>query len=259
VPRCLAVAALLAGLLACDRSSSSDSGAPGENDGYTLDGGGSPGSPAECVLAGDCVLVASTCCECPSFAAPLGSDLADGCDAVECPGPDDCSPVTATCRAGQCELVCPRIVTELVCAGGFARDAAGCLVDMCAVPDADAETSACDADPDCVQVAADCCGCARGGEDTAVASEAAAAFASELGCTGAESCPGVDVCEPERTPRCIEGQCSLVGQDPGRGGGDVAFCGTPDHPSCEAGSVCVLNAEDVKDAAVLGVGVCQPV
>lgn len=225
-------------------------GAPGEGD----DGGG---APPECTVADDCVLVASTCCQCPSFAAPLGG-LGDGCDAVECSDPPtDCPAIEAACRAGICAVACAPVVTAQSCAFGFARDVAGCLVDVCA-PESDADPASCAGDGDCVRVAADCCGCELGGEDIAVAAEAADAFVAGLDCDGEVSCPGVDVCTPEQVPQCVAGHCALLAPRGDDGTGSLAFCGTLDHPPCEAGSVCVLNGPEANDAAALGVGACLP-
>jgi hypothetical protein len=217
-------------------------------------GSGGEAPAAECTAAEDCVLAAATCCECPSFAVPADSDYADACDAVACPPPVDCPAVEATCGAAGCELSCSPVVTAQTCPAGFERDALGCLIDVCAASGDGSAPAACTVAADCVKVAADCCGCARGGDDTAVAAAEADDFTASLGCTGAESCPEVDTCEAGAEPTCVAGRCALVDSD---GDGQlVAFCGTPDYPACPAGTACVLNGTS-KDAAALGVGSCQ--
>jgi hypothetical protein len=123
----------------------------------------------------------------------------------------------------------------------------------------------CGQDSDCVQVPADCCGCARGGVDTAVPAAEADGFLGGLGCPEDPDCPDVDVCDPALVPRCIGGSCQLGspptdwGEDAGTGldpSGGV-YCGTADYPPCPAGEVCCLNGAEYDDANSAGVGVCQ--
>src|SRR5690606_40804527 len=56
----------------------------------------------------------------------------------------------------------------------------------------------------------DCCGCARGGMDTAVPASEVAAHEAALMCPQDPSCPDVDTCAPELAARCIAGACTLV-------------------------------------------------
>ena len=157
----------------------------------------------------------------------------------------------ALCGDGTCALACPTIDCTVPCDDGFAVDAEGCLVCACAPAPPAPE---CMFDTDCVQVPADCCGCAQGGADTAVPAAAEEEHRDGLACPPAPVCPGVDVCEPGATVTCAAGRCAL-----GDGGAPMGVpdgaCGTPDLPACPAGQVCVLNADD--EATLAGVGVCQ--
>jgi hypothetical protein len=81
-----------------------------------------------------------------------------------------------------------------------------------------------------------------------------------LACDRAPICPGVDVCDPGRSPRCIAGQCALVLAPAGDDGGDPVdpqFCGTPDASPCVPPAVCMLNAPGGEAASQVGVGACQ--
>lgn len=204
-----------------------------------------------CELDNDCVAVAPTCCECPTFAVSAGDPVADACDRVTCPPKDECpANFTAVCGEGsRCELVCAPLACEAsqACAEGFAMDANGCLTCECAVPLA----NGCTEDDQCSRTRADCCGCARGGYDTAVLTTDLGAFEAMLACRGEPLCPDVDTCTAE-APACVAGRCTLVTPvlPPGA-------CGRPDLPACAAGSVCVVNASD--QANMHGVGLCQSV
>jgi hypothetical protein len=127
--------------------------------------GGGAGSGA-CEVASDCVLAASTCCDCPSFAVAAGEGYDAGCDEVNCDASGICPAVEATCEEGQCSLVCSPLIADQICAFGFEADEAGCLLNECAGAPTSAEAE-CEIDADCVQVPADCCGCAAGGLDKA--------------------------------------------------------------------------------------------
>jgi len=238
------VTALVAGC-AFDRASAP---AAGDN--------GDPASPAsECAVAADCTLAATTCCACDEFAIGAADGYAGGCDDVECPAPPPgaCPALIADCVDGVCTAVCAPVTCDLSCSTGFASDAAGCLTCVCAEPMPG--TPQCTVDTDCVEVAADCCGCARGGADTAVAATEADAFSQSLMCPSdptESACPEVNVCDPTVAPHCRSGQCVL---DAASGDSDVATCGRPDLPPCPDGTVCVLNADS--EAGMDGVGTCQ--
>lgn len=229
-------------------------------------GAGGADLDAVCLVDGDCVAAASTCCECPTFAVAAGAGYHDACEEVECEPAQGCPALEAACEVGQCALRCAPVVTETLCDVGFSRDAAGCLVDECALPPS--APPACERDADCVQVAADCCGCERGGEDTAVAADQVAAHEAALDCPDEPACPGVNVCSPGAAPRCLRGQCVLAdegetdegpGPDGGAGPDHADLCGTDDFGACPAGEVCVLNAADAPEAASLDVGACRPI
>ena len=252
----LLIAAAAAG--ACSAASGEDLAAGGDRDEEGDDsGGGGAGSPEalECGIAADCVPAGSTCCECPAFAVPVGSGYDEACSDVACdPAPSGCALTETACVEGRCQLVCSAVVTEMVCDTGFARDDFGCLVDAC---DVAGETPDCDGDQDCVQVPADCCGCAMGGSDTAVPAGSEDEHADGLACPPDPSCPGVDVCDPGSEPRCIAGTCQLVATSGSDGGVPSVLCGTADSPPCPEGQVCVLNHPDAPDASQVGAGSCQ--
>lgn len=227
------------------------------DDGSDSGGGGAGGSPevVECALAADCVPANSTCCECPAFAVPAASGYEEACADVTCdPPPTGCSLTEPACTGGRCELVCSPVITDRSCATGFARDDFGCLLDACA--DAAPE---CDRDADCVEVPADCCGCASGGSDTAVPAGTEAEYHDSLDCPADPSCPGVNVCDPDSAPRCIAGSCQLVAPPPPTDGdtAPTVLCGTADTAPCPGGQVCVLNHPDAPDATQAGAGSCQ--
>ncbi len=197
----------------------------------------------------DCLLAGPSCCECPSFAVGLAGGWGDACEQVDCPLPPSCPALVARCQGGVCAAACAPATCDLSCPTGFAVDAAGCTTCACAGGGAQ---PACELDADCVRTPADCCGCARGGADTAVPADTLGGFVDGLGCTGNESCPGVSTCEAGDEPRCVGGQCMLVG------GGDPSppsdECGRPELPPCPSGTVCVINA----DGAEVGTGRCAP-
>ena len=179
--------------------------------------------------------------------------LAAGCLAAP-PDPIGCALTEPACVEGRCQLVCSPVVTEMECENRFARDDFGCLLDACELG---SEVPECDGDPDCVQVPADCCGCARGGSDTAVPSGTEAEYEEGLSCPPDPSCPGVDVCDRDSQPRCIAGTCQLVADSAGDGGAPSVLCGTADSAPCAEGLVCVLNHPDAPDATQVGAGSCQ--
>lgn len=210
-------------------------------------GGGGAGIGGECRSDGDCVLEAATCCDCPSYAVAATSPGANACAAVACPPMSCPAPVQATCRQGACTIACVATACDLSCADGFALDqATGCLACACAMPPAQ---PACTTDSDCVRVRADCCGCAGGGTDTAVPASMAQSFDASLMCPAHPQCTGTDTCAPDLAPRCLQGQCELVGAMP------PGACGRPDLPACPAGQRCTIDAN--ADATAQGVGVCM--
>jgi hypothetical protein len=287
------VAALLAAalFLACGEAGQpgSDSGdgasggdfgdATGDGDGGEggddPSGDGDNGQAADgyvCSFPDECVAVSSTCCGCPDFAARADSDYAAACDDVECEEPVDCPKVVPDCVDSLCALVCEPIVATRMCEHGFARDSRGCLQNLCRTDPPD-PVFACEGDADCTQVSADCCGCERGGADTAVNVGQVDAYRESLACRGDPECPGLDVCDVSQEPRCLAGGCTLApsddggGTDDGSGDGDGdggdgppeadTLCGAPEFPPCPTGQVCVLNYQDAEDATRIGVGTCR--
>ena len=241
------VVAVVVALGGCELTAAEGALDPGDDD---------AGEVPECATAADCVLAATTCCGCGEYAMPdIG--LADSCDDVECPDPDpslECPGLVAACVDGVCTAACEPAACDLVCPDGFAADAAGCL--SCACGSGPPEPPECTVDTDCVEVPADCCGCARGGADTAVPVAEAGAFGESLRCPsdpGDAACPEVDVCDPALSARCEQGRCTL---SDGTGEDLAPTCGHPDLPPCPEGTVCVLNADD--DASTQGLGSCQP-
>lgn len=226
-----------------------------------------------CAVDQDCVLAGPSCCDCPSYALPTASGWGDTCANIDCSGgvdagvpgtdagmpsgfPSGCAPLVARCELGVCLAACAPIACETTCGFGFAMDATGCLT--CACNDAP-NAPTCLEDTDCVQVPADCCGCARGGTDTAVPRASVADHEDGLGCPpdpAMRPCPDVSTCDPSRVPRCLEQQCVLLGpNDPPWTAPPAGACGRPDLPACPAGQVCVLNRS--AEAGMLGLGICE--
>ncbi len=219
-----------------------------------------PGEPSgQCQVAEDCVLAASTCCECPSFAAPVGEGYDAGCDAVDCKEPSGlCPAVEATCDSGECVMICSPVEVNRTCAFGFERDAGGCLQNSCAAtPPSGGE---CQVDNDCVQIPADCCGCDGGGADQAVPNDEAESILDGLACPDNPSCPDIDVCDVSQVPRCIAGLCALADEpmNPNLEEPSIQMCGTPELGMCPEGFRCLLNGDSAKKASDLGVGSCSP-
>ncbi|HLL21087.1 MAG TPA: hypothetical protein VK427_03100 [Kofleriaceae bacterium] len=203
-------------------------------------------SRSPCSRDADCELAGRTCCDCPTFALSFDDPKLDACRGVVCPPSGrTCSAIHAVCERNECKVACSPVVVTQSCETGFASDSTGCLIDACAQLPA----PTCELDSDCVQTRADCCGCARGGADTAVPLAMRAAFDENLGCTGEEACPEANICDSE-TPQCAQGSCKLVaGTLP-----DDA-CGRPDLAACPDGQACTVNASD--PANMHGVGVCR--
>lgn len=233
---CIVAAVLLAG---CPSVSSELPTAVADE----MDGGGS-GAHAptiRCTADEECVAVGATCCACPSFATHVEELGAAACNDVDCPTQDACPANTrAACQDGACVLACAPLSCSNTCDAGYARDANGCLTCECATPASD-----CSANDQCVQIAADCCGCTRGGADTAVRAGTEGAYRDMLGCQSDAQCPGVDACQPGDAPACVQGTCALVQPLP------TGACGRPDLPACAS---CTVNSNDQAD--MHGVGVC---
>jgi len=225
---------------------------------------------AECEVAEDCVAAGSSCCECPTFALPESSGWGRSCEDVGCSVPEDCPATEVACEGGSCVLRCQPIQCDTVCESGFEADEMGCLICPSSPTECNGMVpppgSSCDADSDCVQVPADCCGCARGGVDTAVPAAEVDSFLGGFGCDPEPDCPDVDVCDASLVPRCIGGSCQLASPpaDEGEDAGPAVdpsgavYCGTTDYPPCVDGLVCCLNDPANDDANSAGVGVCQP-
>lgn len=222
---------------------------PGDDNGSDFGSGMDPGAfPSTCEIDDDCVLGAATCCECPTFALPASQNQA-ACGDVECPPMSCPNNVEAVCGAqGTCGLRCLPMQCDLSCDHGFVIDATGCLTCECAA----APANACDDSSNpCVEVPADCCGCARGGEDTAVPASDVGSFEDGLGCPKDPLCPENGTCTNVE-PACVQGRCELLGpfdQDP-----PANACGLAADPACPPDEVCTINA--VSAANVRGVGVC---
>ena len=207
-------------------------------------GGLAPGVP--CIDDGECALAGATCCACPSFAVAANDPGLKSCGTVNCPAMDCPQNLRAACTRGTCQLACAAVACSTSCAAGYAADANGCLTCAClqATPDA------CVRDQDCVDVRADCCGCARGGADVAILASQAAAYEASLGCPNSPQCPNQNVCVPDAVARCTQGTCALEAPQPL----PANACGRPDLPTCPAGQVCVVNTNPIADTQ--GVGVC---
>jgi hypothetical protein len=205
-------------------------------------GGGAYGA---CALDADCVLAATSCCECPTFAVAISDPAHRGCAGIACPPLSCPNSVHAVCDTGTCALACAPLACALTCADGFAIGATGCLTCACA----SVTDPACASDADCVRTRADCCGCARGGADTAVAAGDVAAFDASLGCPASPSCPATGTCAADLAPRCLEGACQLLPPVP------AGACGRTGLAMCSDGTGCTINVD--ADATAYGVGVCM--
>lgn len=222
-----------------------------------------PPSAPGCSIDADCQLAAASCCECPSYAVSASDRAEDACSGVICEGEMTCPAVDAVCERGACVMQCQPIACDLTCASGFAVDEAGCLTCWCA-PEPPGFERECTAAEDCVRVPADCCGCARGGNDTAVPGELAEVHLAGLDCPESPACPEVEACEEGLQAGCVAGTCTLLIEPadgppdgPPDGTSSDQWCGSPELPACPDGSVCVLNATSANDATVAGVGICQ--
>jgi len=223
-------------------------GAPARESVDDGDGNGGALTPSECRVAADCAPAGAKCCDCPTHAVPVTDPAYRACSTVDCPTPDCGSKMQAECDSGHCVLVCsPLACPQTTCSDGFVTDGNGCLTCECA----GAAGSECGIDTDCARVRADCCGCALGGEDTAVPASQITAHEAQLNCPANPSCPGNDTCTPDLAARCVQGICTLVS-----GGLPANACGRADLPPCPMGEDCVVNASD--PATMLGVGVCLP-
>jgi hypothetical protein len=163
------------------------------------------GVQGECALDDDCVGAGVKCCDCPAFAVPVASPGHAACDSVPCPYRHCPRNVRAACDQGRCVLACVAMECRQSCLFGFAVDTSGCLTCECAGP-----TLGCLGPSDCVQVRADCCGCKRGGRETAVLADEVDAHEAALGCSAAPQCPASDICDPALAPQCFQGKCVLA-------------------------------------------------
>ena len=204
-----------------------------------------------CRANDDCQAVGATCCDCPTFATSVDDPKASACTQVECPQPNCPANVEAACDVdrSECVLQCKPLACAASCAAGFASSANGCLSCDCAAPTAPA--TPCFVDGDCARTRKDCCGCARGGQDTAVLVADVAEFDNGLMCGAAPACPDPQTssCAPDEAPRCIRGRCELLPDPPSDA------CGSSDLGECEPGKICTVNVND--QATLYGLGVCR--
>jgi hypothetical protein len=217
-----------------------------EDDGAGMGSGGA-GAPSECDVASDCVAAGPRCCDCPTHAVPATDPAQRACDEVDCEPMSCGSPLEPACEGGRCVLACSPVACDgASCAYGFVTDVNGCLTCECAAPPA----MECGLDADCARVREDCCGCAMGGEDTAILASEVALHDASLGCPTTPACPGFDTCAPDLAARCVQGMCALVSGAP-----PADACGRADLPACPVSQVCTVNADE--QATMYGVGVCR--
>jgi hypothetical protein len=179
------------------------------------------------------------------------------------------SNVQAKCNGGQCVLACTPIECDLTCANGFLVDSSGCLTCECAPPSANACSPAMTGPDACIEVPADCCGCARGGKDIAILSSQAAAFQASLNCPAQPQCPETNACNANLQATCSDTRCELL--DPSSqpanecgvappgcvldpidgtlGGFGQVDCAAA---NCPAGEVCFINTIDVANTRHVG-------
>ncbi len=233
--------------------SASELGAVADDDADPAPGGLPPNF--QCFVAEDCVLAGPTCCDCPTFAIPVDDPKAQACEAV------DCDNDTSTCATNvepactddnRCVMACAPL-TCLECPNGYALEQNDCLSCTCAPPPS--ASPKCVVDSDCVRVRNDCCGCAQGGEDTAVAVSDATAFEQGLNCSSSPQCPGQGninepTCDQEFEARCSGGSCALL-----KAAMPADACGRADLPDCPPGQTCQINVDP--DASQYGLGVCR--
>ena len=209
---------------------------------------GNPTPAVPCFDDTDCALGAATCCACPSFPVAAKDPGQKACGSINCPPMACPTNIRAACTNGSCQVACAATTCANSCSSGFASDGNGCLTCDCFQPTSDS----CARDTDCAEVAAECCGCARGGADFAILASQAAAYEASLNCPQSPACPNQNTCVPGAAPHCIQGSCLLESPEPL----PQNACGRPDLAACPAGQVCVLNADSTADR--LGVGVCTP-
>ncbi|MFT3698377.1 MAG: hypothetical protein QM831_34860 [Kofleriaceae bacterium] len=217
------------------------------DDGNGSDNPTTGGGARECNIASDCAAAAAKCCDCPSYAAPKSDPTVQACAGVMCPPNDSCpANVEVACNQGKCELACVAMACTNTCTNGYALDASGCLSCDCA----DVTQGLCTADNECVEVNADCCGCAAGGADTSVSTQELTMYEQNLRdmCPQSPSCPGSNTCDTAAAPTCVQGTCHLIDPLP------AAACGRDDLPACPSGTVCTVNSSN--PATDHRVGVC---
>jgi hypothetical protein len=218
-----------------------DDGVGGGGSGSGSGAGGGNGA-TECAIDADCALAAAKCCDCPTYAVPTYDPAHRACETISCPTNTCPANARAVCTEGACMLACAPLTCAEACPQGYAIDPTGCLECRCADL---APQPQCTVDADCVRTRADCCGCTRGGTDTAVPALDQAALDAALGCPADPACPGGDTCAAGTEPRCIEGACELAMPTP-----TAACTGT-----CPTGQQCVINADAT--ATAQGLGVCM--
>lgn len=240
----------LGGLTGCPIGRSDEVGFGAEPGGDDDNGMGAPQS--SCTSDVECELSASSCCECPSFAINRDDPTRGACTGIVCPNPPTCpANVRAACdlEKSRCTVACVEMACPTdsmsACENGYAIDpATGCLSCECAPA---ASVMGCVMDSDCVETREDCCGCERGGKDTAVLASDRTAYDAMLLCPSTPQCPGIDTCDAASEPRCVQGTCVLT---------DAVLppdaCSGPQ--SCEG--TCIINRDPA--ASTLGVGVCVP-
>jgi hypothetical protein len=206
------------------------------------------GTRVECSQHSECVGAGVTCCDCPTFAVPASDASHQACEGVRCPYKHCPRNVRPACDEGRCILACVAMECRLPCLFGFATDASGCLTCACAFPDLPGCTQA----ADCVRVRADCCGCERGGHDTAVLQRDASEHDADLHCPVMPQCPAANTCDDAETPQCIQSRCVLTTA----ASLPANACGRFDLPACPVGQVCVVNGPDAA-AHAAGLGVCM--
>ncbi len=236
----------LALLAACFSAQDQPDSFQGSGSGFGSGSGSGEGPAHQCNVDADCFPAAAKCCDCPTYAVPETDPAHAACNDVVCPMSTCPDNVEAACQQGLCVLACKPMECDMSCADGYAVDSNDCLTCTCA----QVAARSCGADTDCVETRADCCGCLRGGADTAVPASQQAAYDASLMCPTDPSCPSVDICDPGVGPRCIQGACELTTPTP------AGACGRGDLPSCPTGQICTINADQA--ATMQGVGVCLP-
>jgi len=168
-----------------------------------------------------------------------------------CTSDQDC-PAGMHCRAGECVLdgtcvddsECLGLPTpDIDCAGRYSCDDGVCVFHC----ETEVDWYACDADSDCVKVAADCCGCQNGGGENAVNKNYAEDYQNDLNdvCALVDiDCAAYDACTTWEAI-CHQGRCMTLREKCGCGNVWDPVCGGTGAMMYTFGSECEADCVDM--------------